>query len=309
MKTSLGQMDGDAWEQYCQKLLRIRYQDYQEVPAQFGGDLGIEGFTRCGIVFQCYSPDEDPSGQDLYEYQRDKITKDIGKLIKNAKKISDLGAGMIQEWHFLTPRYNSRHLLSHCRTKESEVRSKGIPTINISFKIFIKTEDDYIRERQILIGTSEHLVQPLGEEPPSEKLDEFLRSRNDIVLNIKTKLGKLKLASGQRRKLIKELVAGYVVGRNELEKLNEKFPSMFKSVVKLKSSTESQLAIRMLSCYDNHGKILNVILKEYEDKLSADFSGSLSSALIARLSTEALSDWLGRCPLEFHNSGGSNESN
>lgn len=310
MKTSLGQMDGDAWEEYCQKLLRIRYQDYQEVPAQFGGDLGIEGFTRCGIVFQCYSPDEDPSGKDLYEDQRDKITKDIGKLIKNAKKISELGAGTIREWHFLTPRYNSRHLISHCRKKESEVKREGLPTIHNDFKVFLKTEDDYIPERQIYLGTDGLRVQPSVEVPLSDKkIETLLASNNEIVLKIKEKLLKLALGAGKRANLTRELVSGYVVGRTELEKLNEKFPSKYRSVVQLKSATESQLAIRTLSCYDNHGTILHEILTEYEDKLSVDFSGSLSSALIARLSTEAISDWLGRCPLEFHNSGGSNESN
>ena len=300
MKTSLGQMDGNSWEKYCQKLLRIRYQaDYQEVPAQFGGDLGIEGFTCSGLVFQCYCPDEDPCGKDLYEGQRVKITKDISKLIKNAAKISALGAGTIREWHFLTPQYNSRHLISHCRKKESEVQSKCLPNIHSNFRVFLKTEDDYLPERQIYLGTGSHRVQPSGEEPPSEELEAFLRIDNEIVLNIKTKLGKLELAPVQREDLTRDLVGGYVVGQNELETLNEKFPSIYQSVVQLKSATQSQLAIQALSCSDNHGTLLHKMLKHYGDKLSSDFSDCLSSALIARLSTEAISDWLGRCPLDF----------
>lgn len=305
MKTSLGQMDRDAWEKYCQKLLRLRYEDYQEVPAQFGGDLGIEGYTRSGLVFQCYCPDEDPSGRDLYEKQRDKITGDIAKLIKNASEISSLGVGLIKEWHFLTPRYNSRYLLSHCRSKESEVRSRSLDTVHSEFTICLKIEDDYIPERNVLLWTGGLRVQPSGEEPALQALEELLTSNNEIVLNIKTKLGKLKLVSGQQANLTRELVGGYVVGQDELETLNQKFPSTYRSVIQLKSATESQLAIRTLSCSDNHGTILCEILQEYEDKLSADFSRSLSSALISRLSTEAISDWLGRCPLDFPDSAGS----
>lgn len=307
MKTILGQMDGDAWEEYCQKLLRLRYSDYQEVPAQFGGDYGIEGFTRSGLVFQCYSPDEEPSGKDLYEKQRDKISTDIKKLIKNATKISALGAGTIKEWHFLTPNYNSRHLLSHCRKKESELLSKSLKTVHNGFTIYIKTEDDYIRERQIYLGTGGHRVQPSFEDPPMNELEKFLTSNNEIVLNIKTKLEKLAIDSDYRDNLTRNLVSGYVVGQNELENLNEKFPSTYQSVVQLKSSTQSQLAIQMLSCSDNHGTILHNILRDYEDKLRTDFSNSLSSALIKRLSTEAISDWLGRCPLNFPNLEGSDE--
>ena len=189
------------------------------------------------------------------------------------------------------------------------MRSKRIPTINIDFKVFLKTEDAYIPERQIYLGTDGLRVQPSVEVSPSDKIEKLLASNNEIVLKIREKLLKLELGAGQRANLTRQLVSGYVVGRNELEKLNEKFPSKYRSVVQLKSATESQLAIRTLSCSNNHGTILKVILKEYEDKLNTDFSGSLSSALIARLSTEAISDWLGRCPLDFHDLGGSNESN
>jgi hypothetical protein len=268
-------MDGNMWEDYCQKLLQMRYEDYQKVPAQFGGDYGIEGFTRSGIVFQCYCPDDDPSGRDLYEKQRDKITKDIKKFVKNVTEISALGAGTIREWHFLTPNYNNRDLLSHCRSKESEVQSKSLETVHSGFTICIKTEDAYIPERQTYIGAGGLRVQPSGEEPPLEELKKLLTSDNKIVLNIKTKLKKLALASDQRTDLITQSVRGYVVGKYELQILNEKFPS---------------------TCVS-------------EGKLRNDLSGSLSSALIARLSTEAISDWLGRCPLNFFSDLEGNDEN
>ena len=307
MKTDLGQMDGNSWEDYCQQLLRIRYQDYQEVPAQFGGDLGIDGLTLSGLVFQCYCPEEDPSGKDLYNDQRDKITKDIAKLIKNAGKISDLGAGIIREWHFLTPRYNSRDLLSHCRSKEAEVKAWNLPTIHADFIIFLKTEKDYIPERQVFLGTAGIRIQPSSDEPPSAELEKLLKSSNEIVLNIKTKLRKLSLASGRRADLTRQLVGGYVAGQNELQTLNEKFPSIYSSLIRLKSAIESQLAIRALSNVGANGAILGDVLTAYERKLATDFSHSLSSALITRLSTEAISDWIGRCPLDFLESEDSDE--
>lgn len=299
MKTSFGQLNGKDWEDYCQKLLRLRYKDYQEVPAQFGGDYGIEGLTRSGIVFQCYCPDEDPSGKDLYECQRDKITRDISKLIKNVSAISKLGAGTIKEWHFLTPRYNSKDLLSHCRLKEAEVRTVCLGTVDSEFTIYLKTEDDYIPERQMYLGTSGHRVQPVIEELQQDQLEALLNSDNEIVHNIKTKLEKLSLPSNQRTSLTRELVKGYVIGQDEMETLNQKFPSTFRSIIQLKSAIESQLQIRTLSSVGNHGIILNEVLTNYEEKLGNDFSSSLSTALIARLSTEAISDWLRRCPLNF----------
>lgn len=301
MRTSLGQMNGDDWEDYCQKLLRLRYPDYQEVPAQFGGDYGIEGFTRSGLVFQCYCPDEDLSGKDLYDHQRKKITGDIGKLLRNASKISALGAGIIREWHFLTPDYNNHALLSHCRSKEGEVRSRGLPNIDREFIIFVRIEDDYIPERQIYLGTGTHRVQPSIEEPQADILEALLTSDNEIVQNIKTKLERIEIEQSYRANLTRELVSGYVVGQSELETLNEKFPSTYKSILQLKSALGSQLAIRTLELSGNYGAMLSQTLKEYEGKLSKDFSGSLSGALISRLSLGAISEWLGICPLNFGN--------
>lgn len=304
MRTSLGQMDGNEWEQYCQRLLRIRYHDYQEVPARFGGDLGIEGLTRSGLVFQCYCPDEDPSGKELYEAQRNKITRDIAKLIRNAERIAALGVNPILEWHFITPRYENRDLLSHCRSKETEVRNRKLATIHPGFRIFIKTEDDYIPERKTFLGTTEHRVQPSSPDPEPPELERFLNSTNQIVQNIKTKLSKLSLNPGHNALLTRQLVNGYIVGQNELENLNNRFPSTYSSIIRLKSATRSQLAILALSCTDPHGAVLSSVLKEYENKLTNDFSETLSSALIARLSTEAISDWLGLCDLDFPRNGG-----
>ena len=82
--TAHGTFDGDSWEKFCQVCFKLKYEvdGYQEIPA-WQGDFGIEGFTRTGTLFQCYCPDEDYSGDELYEKQRDKITEDLNKLIKN----------------------------------------------------------------------------------------------------------------------------------------------------------------------------------------------------------------------------------
>ena len=301
MKTGLGQMDGNEWETYCQKLLRIKYQSehYQEVPAQFGGDLGIEGFTRSGIVFQCYSPDENLSGKDLYEHQRDKITRDISKLIKNAEKIHNLGTGPIREWQFLTPEYNSRYLLDHCRAKEVDVLDKGLLVVHPKFQVLLKTEDDFIPERQILLGSAGYKIQPSNDEPPDDEVKKLLKSKNEIVVKIQTKLGRMDLSLGEQAVYTRQLVEDYVVGRAELQILNQKYPQTFSAIVQLKTATESQLPIRTISARVNNGEILRQVLNEYEEKLAADFSSALAASLISRLAMEALTDWLGRCPLRI----------
>ncbi|HIJ55017.1 MAG TPA: hypothetical protein HPQ03_02720 [Deltaproteobacteria bacterium] len=88
LKLSGGEIGGDAWEKYCQKLLKLKYNDYQEVPARYAGDLGVEGFTHTGIAFQCYCQDGEPISDELYEKQRDKVTKDIKGRNKQPNKMA-----------------------------------------------------------------------------------------------------------------------------------------------------------------------------------------------------------------------------
>ncbi len=301
MRVSFGQVDGDGWEAFCQKILRLKYDDYQEVPSQFNGDLGIEGFTRGGIVFQCYCPDEDLTGKDLYENQRDKITRDIKKLIKNAAKIFALGTGLIEEWHFLTPRFNNRHLHDHCRAKEDTVKALRLEEVSRDFQIFIKTEENYIPERQIILGAGHLRIHPSGDAPEPAEIEAFLSSGNEIVSNIAGKLRKLRrpATEGERARLTQALVRDLIVGRQELETLNEKFPDVFRSVSRLKTSKEDQLEVTALTHTGDPGELLKDTLQQYEQALKADFGMQMDSALIDRLSSETISDWLGRCPLDF----------
>ena len=99
-----GYMNGNAWEELCVMCYRMRYQNehYTPISAAQGGDGGIEGFTQNGIVHQCYCPEKDYSDEDNYTHMRDKMTKDIGKLLKPdyIKKLKEWGVPPIKEWHF-----------------------------------------------------------------------------------------------------------------------------------------------------------------------------------------------------------------
>lgn len=300
MRTSIGAMNGDDWEDYCQKLLRIKYPDYQEVPAQFGGDYGIEGFTRSGVLFQCYCPDEEISGIDLYEKQRDKITEDIVKLIKNANSISLLGVNTIREWHFITPKYNHRDILAHCIKKEQQILSSNISVVAKDFRIYIKTEDDYIPERMTYLNSSQNKIHP-AENDISTDLFKLQTSNNIIINNIRKKVSKLVDDDTKRDELVLALLIGYVKGKMELDSLRIKYPAVFKSVTELKMAMEDRLAITLSAYNDTENKnILPDTLKDFETALKEDLSGSLTSSLISNLSMEAIADWLGRCPLDIN---------
>lgn len=299
MRTSLGELQREQWEQYACSLLAIRYRaSFQRVPARFGGDLGIDGFTLDGMLFQCYCPDGNPTGRDLYDGQRDKITSDIRKLIRNVKRVAGLVPAVITEWHFVTPYYESRELISHCRKKEGQVRREMHPAIRDDFRILLQCEDDFIPERQVYVGSSGLRLQPSAAVPDPDDIIELRESGSSIVSSIERKVRRMDIAPQTRTRLVLNLITNYVIGQDELETLDSKLPRTYMAVTQLKAAIEAQLPIRVAAVEGGHGTVLRGILTEYEEKLESQFSEALSSALISHLSSEAISDWLGRCPLD-----------
>src|SRR5690349_8707017 len=105
--------DGATWERRVKGWLRLRYPgEFEELPADHGGDFGIEGFSRDGIAYQCYAPKSRLKAKDLYENQRTKITEDINKFIKNSNNLSKVFKGLkIHSWWLVVPEHKSAKLV------------------------------------------------------------------------------------------------------------------------------------------------------------------------------------------------------
>ena len=148
--TNYGTYDGDSWEEYCQHLLKTKYnEDYQEMPAHTKGNYGIEGFTRSGLVFQCYCPDEEYDTKTLYKNQRKKITEDLGKLKKYKRELQRyFGPTKIKQWVFLTPKFTNKELVAHCQNKASEYRgmADAMDILDNNFDVLVKDEQFFLRE-------------------------------------------------------------------------------------------------------------------------------------------------------------------
>ena len=146
--TKFGPFEGDSWESLMQICFRLKYETehYQPVPAS-SGDCGIEGFTKQGKVFQCYCPGNNLDSKVLYEKQRDKITRDLGKLsIYEARVKAFLGDVKIKEWIFVTPEYRMNDIILHCNTKKEEIKALNMSIIDDNFEIVIHDIDNFIKE-------------------------------------------------------------------------------------------------------------------------------------------------------------------
>ncbi|KDC55777.1 hypothetical protein [Pseudoalteromonas sp. S3431] len=139
IQTDIGPLDGNSWESLIQLVFKKKHDTYQEMIAS-PGDLGIEGVVLLdGIAIQCYCPNEDYDTKTLYQKQRDKITKDIGKLSINEKElVKHLGDCIIRQWIFITPRIAKHEIHAHARIQEKNVKEKKLEFISDDFQILIK---------------------------------------------------------------------------------------------------------------------------------------------------------------------------
>ena len=300
MRISIGEVDGDAWEKYCQQLLKLKYDDYQEMPARYAGDLGIEGFTHAGIAFQCYCPEGEPTSDELYEKQRDKVTRDIKKLLKNEAELKRLlGNIIIKEWRFLTPRYDNKELVAHCAKKSKEVIASGKSHVSKDFKILIRTEDDFLPERDIYVSAGHGQISPEVTEISEDEVEEWKASNNEYFETLENKLGKIISDTDKRNIQAINRIKDYLLGQNILEQIRKEYPSHYEKIIKLKNAIEVKVEMTSAIPNNNPGKYLKDTLSDYQKNIDAQLKESIERPTIMRLGQEAISDWLIRCPLDF----------
>jgi hypothetical protein len=290
----------------------MRYQNdhYTDIPAVQGGDAGIEGFTRSGIVHQCYCPEREYSDDDLYSHQRDKLTTDIDKLMKNAKRLKELGVPLVVEWHFDIPEYRDSRIIAHAQSKQQEVlkAKKNTPSnykhISDDFQIIIKKADDFMLEISRIIRTNltdiklnlavQHTDIPDWQKCDSEKV-ENIRRKVKAVMHIDDD------SNEDLNRVINIYVGYYISGVEIMNNLRIGFPEIYESVFQLEQSYKQEVSIKT---HINTNRTLNQtlfngILDEFQEKLERDFSKMFTLASIGELKQDMIASWLADCSMEF----------
>ncbi|MEI6332868.1 MAG: hypothetical protein WCP16_26785, partial [Pseudanabaena sp. ELA645] len=222
--------EGEEWETYIQLLLKRHYKlNYQEVPAKHKGDFGIEGYSSCGAVFQCYATEAYETNQ-RYEAQRDKITTDIGKFIKNkAEFIKLFGNTVINRWILLVPVFDSALLAQHASTKAKQVLDLNLPYVSNDFKIFIATDDHFAKERNELANAGVIDIDVPDAEISSENREEWLSSNDSLVKNLDIKGQKIipDPSPAKIEKFKRLIIDQYLNGQNLLTRLSNNYPDLY----------------------------------------------------------------------------------
>jgi len=291
----------------------MKYQDehYTEIPAVHGGDAGIEGFTVTGKVYQCYCPERNYSDDELYEHLRDKMTKDIGKLLSPtyAKRLKELGVPVIKEWHFVIPIYKDARILQHAETKKQEIlalkrcKPDEYDYISEDFIIVIKQAKDFrIEITRIIRNTLTdkklnfaimHTAKPNWSQCDSEKVDNIRRK-------VKAVMGDIEETDEDFKDIVNIYMEGYINGLEIMRILRTSYMEIYEDIIMLEQTYKKQVSLRTKLNTDSsiNAKLFNEILTDFEEKLKNEFK-YLDLASVIELKLDLVSGWLADCSMQF----------
>nr|WP_321226251.1 hypothetical protein [uncultured Psychroserpens sp.] len=303
-KTNYGNFNPDSWEETCQLAFKVAYraENYQKMP-DANGDLGIEGFTlNSGKAFQCYCPENDIKGQDLYEALRSKITKDILKLDKNCSDLKKvLGDIKIREWYLVTPKNADKNIFSHCRKKEKETLQKGLEIISNDFKIIIHEVEDYV---QYFKFTDDGIrYDPSVNFKEKENL---INNKNKYIENAKRKYTKvysndfLNLTDLEKSVIAATEISidRYLKGKKTLDFLRVNHPRDYERFERIISQLEEEVTFDSLGAIADKKLFIKEQINIVEQKLITQLNG-FDTIMLRDLANQVVSRWLLECSLNF----------
>jgi hypothetical protein len=295
--------DPNDWESYIKLLLRVHYGPGQfvEVPAKHGGDFGIEGFSRDGCAYQCYAAQEPLSTEDLYTKQRDKITTDLNKFVKNrVQLILLLTTTIISRWILIVPRFESASIVQHCGKKAQEIRAANLPYVAVDFQVAVDTDDLFAIERAMLLKNGLTQISLPLTQVPADQITQWAGSNPVQIQTLDSKLVKLAPTQSnvQQKDRRDQMVRHLLQGQNALQELHLHYPELYEAVRHCKDGRENFLATESQLLSQSPQKLLADVLAQFKGELTDSVSG-LERYTAEQLVWEAVSDWLVRCPLNF----------
>lgn len=303
---------GEEWEKLCNSCYRMRYQEfgYQEIPAVYRGDGGIEGFTKNGIVYQCYCPEKDYTDDELYEHMRNKMTKDVSKFISKEYEavLKGLGIHDVREWHFVVPKYKDRRILEHAEKKRKEVleykknNSKQCDYISDDFTITVKVIDDFKPELFRIIRND---YEPkIDLTILRKKKVDWTKCDNVKVNNVKRKIKAVMNDIDDNDEdyidIVNSYMESYVIGIELMEKLRAEQIDIYEQIVGLETTYKRQVEIKTKTNTDSsiNQKLFTEIIDDFQRILEKEFP-YLPSSSIGELKDDMISSWLADCSMQF----------
>ena len=305
-------LTGEEWEKLCNSCYRMRYQEkgYQEIPASYRGDGGIEGFTKNGIVYQCYCPEKEYTDDDLYNHMRTKMTKDISKFIspEYEKVLKGLGVREVHRWQFVVPEYKDKRILEHAENKRKEV---------IAYKAEHEDQCDYIADDfaiDVKVALDFKLeISRIVRNDLGVKLDlTVLRNKkvdwsscdnvkvNNVKRKIKAVMNDIDEKDEDYIELVNTYMESYVIGLELMEKLRVSQIDLYEQIIELEQTYKREVEIRTRANTDSsiNQQLFFDILDKFQGVLEKEFP-YLTRSSIGELKDDMVSSWLADCSMQF----------
>lgn len=306
-KTAYGVFNGNSWEDFCQQCFKRKHEadGYQEMPATFKGDLGIEGYTRTGVLFQCYCPDMEYDPTKLYEAQRDKITKDLNKIILYEKELKAyLGTTKVSKWIFVTPGYSNKELVRHCREKAEEFRKLKLSILADDFDVLVHDIEFFAAEIPIVLNFRQQKIDidaPVKKSP--KEIADWKSKEISLVDNAVKKHGQrvpsiVKNFDDRVNNLTQKSVSDFLNGDAMIRKWAEKYQDQYEKFQKVIDQFEKRVEEKCAVANGDSNKLYDEIEQELRLKIKSSFD-FLDETMIDRLTYRVMADWILRCPISF----------
>lgn len=308
--------NGDEWEAFCQSCLKIKHQhhNFKSVPANSGGDYGLDGYNSIGDAYQCYCPEKEYTDKELYEHQRDKITTDIQKLFDYQVKIRKiLNGSKIKTWHFTTPEIKSKELLLHCNIKENLVKGWDLDFIDDDFEIGLKDYEYFLPEIPSIIDSSKFLkpityqeIDFTSIEPNNQTIEDFkaVYENNIFVENGLRKNAKLFPDSLEKDwgtnivGLTDSQIKDFIVGEDILEKWSNFNNKLYEKFVRVRNTLGKRVKKESLIPVNDNREKLKEIETTVKTMINKEFH-FLSESNKEELTAYLVSFWVLECSLDF----------
>ncbi|BCI77528.1 hypothetical protein ACPF3S_003304 [Vibrio cholerae] len=302
-QSDIGPLDGDTWEGLIQAVFKKKYDSYQEMVAS-PGDLGIEGFVlNEGILIQCYCPDENYDSKTLYEKQRDKLTKDIGKLISNEKALEGyFGDSIIHQWIFITPRIAKHEIHAHARIKEQEIIDAKLSFIAPDFRILVKDLGAYQKEityqQQLDTGClrfSEYNGENISKPELKTDYDKNIVEKNLVRSKVKN-VYKPQIHEMLNAKTKKHYLEGYGI----FDTIFVRSPESYQRIAKIINNFEDDVEIMSSMWEDKPQSLIEKVEAMLIERLKMDPHVSLiQHEDLALISRHMVAKWIAECPMRI----------
>lgn len=291
---------GEEWQDFALQLVQRRHgaENVQRVPDAVKGDAGLEFFTTCGCLYQCYAPEEVSDVKKAASAMKAKAGRDLPKLEKNKVVIENLLAGTkIHRWILLCPFLDDKDVITSVRARGVAIKTSNLPFVLPNFEALCHSQDDFQAEIEQLKSMS--LGPPLSVIPPTAQQVTDAGS-TEIGTRIDEKLGR---ALGQRARPDQiaakrnEYVKAHLHRENALDQLRDNHAVLWERAFEAIEAEEARLiAVGAVSTLP--GQQLQESMSRIEASL-AEALPTVSPGLRMRIALGTISDWLIRCPLDF----------